>query len=62
MEKNYINYLGNTCFYADMVDKEYGIKVSIEDTDKAEEIIREGLEKNKESIEAWKKLWEEGVA
>ena len=62
MEKNYINYLGNTCFYVDLESKEYGVLVSKEDTPKANEIIRKALDKYKNIINAWLIEWYGGVA
>lgn len=40
----------------------YGVCINIKDIDRKDEIIQQILEENKESIEAWKKQWEEGVA
>ena len=62
MEKNFISEYQPTCFYVNMPDKQYGVYVNIKDIDKAEEIIKECLEQNKVSIEAWKKEWKVGVA
>ena len=62
MEKNYINWPGDTHFYIDLKNKEYGVRVSIEDTYKAKEIINYFKETRRQQIEAWKKEWEEGVA
>lgn len=62
MEKNFISMYQPTCFYVNLPEKQYGVCVNIKDKDKAEDIIRECLEENKESIEAWKELWKEGVA
>ncbi len=62
MEKNYINWRGNTQFYVDLVNKEYGVLVSIEDTPKANEIIKNALNRYKNTINAWKQEWKEGVA
>ena len=52
MEKNYINWRGNTQFYVDLVNKEYGVLVSIEDTPKANEIIKNALNRYKNTINA----------
>lgn len=62
MERNYINYTGDTHFYINLENKEYGVKVSIKDTYRAEEIINYFKETRKEQLEAWKKEWKEGVA
>ena len=62
MERNYINYPGDTHFYINLENKEYGVKVSIKDTYRAEEIIKQFKNDRKEQIEAWKKEWKEGVA
>lgn len=63
MEKNYINYPGDTHFYINLENKEYGAKVSIKDTHRAEEIINYFKTTRKEQIEAWKREWQqkEGV-
>lgn len=62
MERNYINYPGDTHFYINLENKEYRVKVSIKDTYRAEEIIKQFKNDRKEQIEAWKKEWKEGVA
>ena len=62
MEKNYINWLGTTHFYIDLVNKKYGVIVSVEDTSKANKIIRKILNDRKEQINNWLKEWKEGVA
>ena len=62
MEKNFISEYQATCFYVNIPSKQYGVCINIKDIDRAGEITRECLEENKESIKAWKKEWEEGVA
>ncbi len=62
MEKNYINWLGESHFYIDLENKEYGVMVSIKDSYRAEELINRARRNRKKQIEAWKKEWEEGVA
>lgn len=62
MERNFISPYQATCFYVNIEAKQYGVCVNIKDIDKAEEIIKECLEENKASIEAWKKEWKVGVA
>ena len=62
MEKNFISKYQPTCFYVNLPAKQYGVCVNIKDIDKAEEIIKECLEQNKASIEAWKQEWKVGVA
>ena len=64
MEKNYINWPGRTHFYVDIQEKTYGVRVNVNESDNAENIIRQGLEKYKQYIDNWKKEWkkEEGVA
>lgn len=57
MEKNYINWQGDTHFYIDIREKEYGVRVSVEDTPKASEIVKKVLEERKKQIEAWKQKW-----
>ncbi len=57
MEKNYINYSGKTHFYINLIDKEYGVRVSVEDTPKASKIIKEILEDRKEQINIWLDDW-----
>ena len=59
MEKNYIGYEGETHFYIDLVNKEYGVKVSTKDASKAEEIIEFFKKDRKKQIEAWQELWEQ---
>lgn len=59
MEKNYISKYQPTCFYVTFYKKQYGVCVNIKDIDRAEEIIKEGLEKNKECIAELKREWEE---
>ena len=62
MEKNYINYQGQTYFYVNVKKKTYGIVVSQKDSKNADNIIKQGLLENMKTIKAWKKEWEEGVA
>ena len=62
MEKNFISEYQPTCFYINIPEKQYGVRVNIKDIDKAGEIIKECLEQNKVSIKAWKQKWKEGVA
>lgn len=61
MEKNYINWIGNTHFYVNLLDKTYGVKISVKDTPRASEIIKKVLEDRKNQIETWKKEWKVGV-
>ena len=60
MEKNYINWTGNTQFYVDLENKKYGVMVSIEDTPKASKIIKKTLDRYKNTINAWKQEWKAG--
>lgn len=62
MEKNYIGWAGSTHFYIDLINKEYGVKVSPKDEKRADEIIEYFKRKRKKQIDSWIKLWEEGVA
>ena len=62
MEKNYINYQGQTYFYVNVKKKTYGIVVSQKDSKNADNIIKQGLLENMKTINAWKKEWKEGVA
>lgn len=62
MEKNFISQWQATGFYVNLTSKQYGVCINIKDIDRKDEIIQQILEKNKESIKAWKKEWEEGVA
>lgn len=62
MEKNYINWIGNTHFYVNLANKEYGVRVSIKDTPKANKIIKDILNDRKQQISAWKQEWAGGVA
>lgn len=61
MEKNFISQYQATGFYVNLPSKQYGVCVNIKDIDKAEEIIKECLEQNKKSIEAWKREWQQEV-
>jgi len=58
MEKNFIGVSRKTCFYVDLVNKNYGACINIKEVDKSEELIKEILESNKNTIQAWKKEWE----
>lgn len=62
MEKNYIGWAGSTHFCIDLINKEYGVKVSPKDEKRADEIIEYFKRKRKKQIDSWIKLWEEGVA
>ena len=64
MEKNYLNWPGETHFYIDLENKEYGVRISVKDTYRAKELINRARRNRKKQIEAWKKEWqkEEGVA
>lgn len=62
MEKNFISQYQATGFYVNLPSKQYGVCINIKDIDRKDEIIQHILEENKESIEAWKKEWREGVA
>lgn len=62
MEKNFVSQYQATCFYVNLPSKQYGVCINIKDINNAEEIIRKFLEENKQSIEAWKREWKEGVA
>ena len=61
MEKNFISIYQATCFYVNLLSKQYGVCVNIKDIDQAEEIIRACLEENKACINAWKQEWKEGA-
>lgn len=62
MEKNFISQWQATGFYVNLTSTQYGVCINIKDIDRKDEIIQQILEKNKESIKAWKKEWKEGVA
>lgn len=62
MEQNFISQWQATGFYVNLESRTYGVCINIKDIDRKDEIIQQILEENKESIEAWKKQWEEGVA
>lgn len=62
MEKNYIGWAGSTHFYIDLINKEYGVKVSPKDEKRADEIIEYFKRERKKQIDSWIKLWGEGVA
>ena len=57
MENNFISATMNTGFYVNLENKTYGVCVNIKDIDKSEELIKEIIESNKDSIEAWQKEW-----
>ncbi len=61
MEKNYM-WMGETQFYIDLENKEYGVAINPKDEYRAEEIIVYFKKEKKKQIEAWQKLWKEGVA
>lgn len=60
MENNFISATMNTGFYVNLENKTYGVCINIKDIDKRKELIKEIIESNKDSIEAWQKEW--GVA
>lgn len=62
MERNFISQYQATGFYVNLESHTYGVCINIKDIDRKDEIIQQILEKNKESIKAWKREWEEGVA
>lgn len=62
MEKNYINWQGNSCYYVDLINKEYGVRISVKDTPKANEIIKSFRNKRKQQINYLKQEWAGGVA
>ena len=62
MKKNSISKTMKTCFYVNIVTKEYGVIVNIKDIEEAEEIIQHFKTEKKEQIEAWKQEWSGGVA
>lgn len=64
MQKDYISETQGTYFYVDIVEKKYGVIINRMDIDKIDEIMNHFYndERNRRSIEAWKQLWEEGVA
>lgn len=57
MENNFISATMNTGFYVNLENKTYGVCVNIKDIDKSEELIKEIIESNKDSIQAWLKEW-----
>lgn len=61
MEQNFISQYQATGFYVNLESHTYGVCINIKDIDRKNEIIQQILEKNKESIEAWKNEWKEGV-
>lgn len=62
MERNFISQYQTTGFYVNLESHTYGVCINIKDIDRKDEIIQQLLEQNKQSIEAWKNEWEEGVA
>lgn len=62
MEKNSISKTMKTCFYVNIVTKEYGVIINIKDIGEAERIIQHFRTTKKEQIEAWKQEWSGGVA
>ena len=63
MERNFISEFQETCFYVNLIQKEYGVCINIKDIDKKNEIMDYFYkdEKNKKSIEAWKNEWKVGI-
>ena len=61
MEKNYISEYEQTHFYISLINKTYGVCITIIDLERADEIIQHFRETEKECIEAWKQEWKEGV-
>lgn len=59
MEKNYIGYEGETHFYIDLVNKEYGVKINQKDLSKSDEIIAYFKKDREKQIKAWQELWEQ---
>ena len=57
MENNFISATMNTGFYVNLENKTYGVCVNIKDIDKSKELIKEIIESNKDSIQAWLKEW-----
>lgn len=57
MENNFVSSTMNTGFYVNLESKTYGVCINIKDIDKLEELIKEIIESNKDSIEAWQKEW-----
>lgn len=57
MEKNFISEQYETHFYVNLIKKIYGVCVNIKDFERNPKIINEIKEKNKETIQAWKKEW-----
>lgn len=57
MENNFISEWQQTCFYVNLESKIYWVCINIKDIDKSEELTKEILESNKDSIQAWKKEW-----
>lgn len=64
MQKDFISETQGTYFYVDIIEKQYGVIININDIDKIDEIMEHFYndERNKRSIEAWKREWEEGVS
>ena len=58
MEKNYINWLGNTHFYLNIKERTYGVRVNKDEKDVGK-IIKEVLEQNKDRINHWKLEWQQ---
>ena len=64
MQKDFISEVQETCFYVSITEKQYGVIINIKDIDKIDEIMDHFYndERNKRSIEAWKREWKEGVS
>lgn len=61
MEENIIFWIGNTHFYIDGVNKKYGLRISGEDSYRADELINRmhNDKKTQLQINEWKKEWQE---
>lgn len=62
MEKNYISENLETHFYVNLVNKTYGVCINVKDKYKAKKIIKECINKNQGTINAWKINWNLKVA
>ena len=57
MENNFVSATMNTGFYVNLENKTYGIYINMKDIDKSEELIKEIIASNKDSIQAWQREW-----
>lgn len=63
MRKDFISEVQATCFYVNLVAKQYGVCINVKDIKKKDEIMDYFYndEMNKKSIKAWEEEWNGGI-